>query len=266
MVDLRDKMTSISLYGVVTNIIREADTAEAVFSLRIEDTTGAIWAKLHFMNFWSLGRVGLGHTVYVSGLSCNMTSKKRLELLWVENDGGASLINISCLAALLNSSCLHKLSRLSDLSMQSSSTHICRVQLDQIEHCHVNTRFSHTFCGQFVTKSPDGSFDCNFCRSSCCEAELVRTFHLKITLADETAKVFAWCTGHTASELLHISPDEFCELLEEEQIMYPSSLENEKFVVALVNCRRQGYGLSGCLTEEHGDEVMWEITRALKCE
>lgn len=91
---------------------------------------------------------------------------------------------------------------------------ICRVQLDQIEHCHVNTRFSHTLCGQFVTKSPGGSFDCNFCRSSCCEAELVRTFHLKITLADETAKVFAWCTGHTASELLHISPDEFCELLE----------------------------------------------------
>lgn len=48
--------------------------------------------------------------------------------------------------------------------------------------------------------------------------------------------------------------------------MYPSSLENEKFVVALVNCRRQGYGLGGRLTEEHGDEVMWEITRALKCE
>ncbi|XP_058212651.1 uncharacterized protein LOC131324629 [Rhododendron vialii] len=263
VVDLRDKMTSISLYGVVTDINREADAAEVVFSLRIEDTTGAIWAKLHFVNFWSLGRVGLGHSVYVSGLSCSMTSRKRLELLWVENDGGASFFNLSCLPALLNSSCLHKLSYLSDLSIQSSSTHICRVWLDQIEHCHVNTRFLHTLCGQFVTKSPGGSFECHFCRSSCCEAEVARTFHLKITLADEGAKVFAWCTGHTASELLHISPDEFCELHEEEQIMYPSALENERFTVALVNCRRQG---CGSLTEEHGDEVMWEITRALKCE
>lgn len=52
MVDLRDKMTSISLYGVVTDINQEADAAEVVFSLRIEDTTGAIWAKLHFVNFW----------------------------------------------------------------------------------------------------------------------------------------------------------------------------------------------------------------------
>lgn len=52
MVDLRDKMTSISLYGVVTDINREADAAEVVFSVRIEDTTGGIWAKLHFVNFW----------------------------------------------------------------------------------------------------------------------------------------------------------------------------------------------------------------------
>lgn len=48
----------------------------------------------------------------------------------------------------------------------------------------------------------------------------MRTFHLKITLADEGAKVFAWCTGHTASELLHISPDEFCELHE---VLLPST-------------------------------------------
>ena len=50
--DLRDKMTSISLYGIVTDIFRERNTAEAIFSLRIEDTTGAIWAKLHFSKSW----------------------------------------------------------------------------------------------------------------------------------------------------------------------------------------------------------------------
>ncbi|PSR92506.1 Zinc finger protein like [Actinidia chinensis var. chinensis] len=263
VVDLRDKMTSISLYGGVTDVIRE-NTAEAIFSLRIEDTTGAIWAKLHFVNFWSLGRLGLGHTVHISGLACSMTKQKRLEVLWFEKDAGASFINVSCLPALLNSSCLHKLSYLSDLSSQTSSTHICRVRLDQIEHCHVNTRFSHAICGQFVSKSPCGTVECNFCRSSC-DAEIVRSFHLKITLADESAKVFAWCTGQTAAELLHISPDEFYELQEEEQIMYPSSLENERFTVALVNCRRQGYGLTGSLIEGD-DAVMWEITRALKCE
>lgn len=48
--------------------------------------------------------------------------------------------------------------------------------------------------------------------------------------------------------------------------MYPSSLENEKFMVAIVNCKnRQGYGDNGGLIPEN-DDVSWEITRALKCE
>lgn len=52
MVDLRDKMTGISLYGVVTDIIREGNTAEATFSVKIKDTTGAIWIKLQFSGSW----------------------------------------------------------------------------------------------------------------------------------------------------------------------------------------------------------------------
>ncbi|CAL5413031.1 unnamed protein product [Camellia sinensis] len=231
VIDLHDKMTGISLYGVVTDIIREVDTAEAIFSLRIEDTTGAIRAKLHFTNSWSLGRLGLGHSVYISGLTCSMTRKKGAEVLWFENDVRASFINLSCLPALLNSSCLHKLTCLSDLSSKTRSTHL-------FSYLHM---------------------------ALCCDAEVARTFHLKITLADGSAKVFAWCTGQTATELLQITPDEFYELPEEEQIMYPTSLENERFTVALANCRRQGYGHSGSLTEEHSD-VTWEITRALKCE
>ncbi|CAK9138902.1 unnamed protein product [Ilex paraguariensis] len=258
VVDLRDKMTGISLYGIVTDISRERNTAEITFALRIEDTTGAVWAKLHFVRSWSLGRLGLGHTVYISGLTCSVTKQKRLEVLWHENDVGASVINISCLPAMLNSSCLHKLSHLSDLSTQTSSTQICWVWMDQIEHCHVNTRLSHVLCGHFVDKTPSGILKCNFCHCNC-NGEVVRTFHLKITLADESAKVFAWCTGQTASELLQISPDEFYELPEEEQIMYPSSLEHERFAVALVNC-------CYARTEQELDAVTWEITRALKCE
>ncbi|XP_022863253.1 uncharacterized protein LOC111383377 [Olea europaea var. sylvestris] len=250
VVDLRDKMTSISLYGIVTDIKR---TSEASVCLQIEDTTGAILANLHFVNSWSLGRLGTGHTVFVCGLKSSVTPKKGLELSWFENENGASFVNISCLPALLNSSCLHKLSHLSNLSIQKSGTHVCRVWLDQIEHCHVNTRFSHILCGYFVDKTRDGDFKCKFCHSIC-NAEVVRTFHVKITLADDTGKVFAWCTGQTAAELLQISTDEFYELPEEEQIMYPSSLELEKFTVAIVNSGRQD------------DMVNWEVTGAMKCE
>ncbi|XAR49693.1 hypothetical protein NMG60_11032964 [Bertholletia excelsa] len=264
VMDLHDKMTGITLYGVVIDIIRDVDSEETIFSLRIEDTTGAVWAKLHFTKSWSLGRLNIGHTVFVRGLTCSMTRQKGLQVLWFENNVGASLVNLSCLPAMLNSPCLHKLSQLSELSSRSSSTHICQVWLDQIEHFHVNIRLSHTLCGHFVTEADDGILECNFCHQSC-DAEIARAFHLIVTLADESTKVFACCTGPTAGELFQISPDEFYELPEEEQIMYPSSLEKERFTVALVNSRRQGYGLDSSLTQEYG-EATWEITRALKSE
>ncbi|KAF5752135.1 hypothetical protein HS088_TW01G00042 [Tripterygium wilfordii] len=258
IIDLHDKMTSISLYGVVTEIFREK-TTEAIFSLQVKDTTGAIWAKLHFSKSWSLGRLGLGHTVFITGLSCYLTKRNCLELSWFENDVGASLTNLSILPAVLNSSCLHKLSCLSDLTSQESSMHICQVRVDQIDHCHVNSRLSHALCGNFVMETRSRIVECSFCQCNC-DAEVVRSFHLKITLADESAKVFASCSGQTAAELLQISPDEFYELPEEEQIMYPSSLENERFVVMLIDCKRQGHAS----TADTAD--IWEITCALRCE
>lgn len=60
---------------------------------------------------------------------------------------------------------------------------------------------------------PDGTVKCNFCHIIS-DAEVVRTFHLKITLADKSAKVLAWCTGQTAMDLLQISPEEFNDLPE----------------------------------------------------
>ncbi|KAJ4969407.1 hypothetical protein NE237_016108 [Protea cynaroides] len=262
VVDLHDKMTSISLYGVVRDIFRERNTTENIFSLTIEDATGVVSVKLHFVGSWSLGKLGIGHMIYISGLSCYMKTQKRLEVSWFEKDVGAQVVNLSSLAALINSSCLHKLSCLSDLSIQTNATHICHVRLNQIEHCHVDTRFSHALCGHFVNNGPDGLLECNFCCRTC-DGEVRHTFLLKITLADESAKVFAWCTGQTAAELLQISPDEFYDLPEEEQAMYPSSLENEKFMVAIVNCKGEGYGLCGGL-DLGQDPVMWEITCALK--
>ncbi|GAB4850798.1 hypothetical protein Ancab_030098 [Ancistrocladus abbreviatus] len=223
--DLHDKITGISLYGVVTDIFREADLAKTIFYMRIEDATGTIWAKLHFSESWSLGRLGIGHSVYISGLTCCLT-KHRSAIF-----SGYLIIAIK-------------------------SVEICRAWLDQCEQWHINTRLSHASCGHFVNATSSGSMECDFCHCNC-EAEVRRTFHLKISIADERGKAFAWCSGQTATELLQISPDEFYELPEEEQVMYPSSLENERYMIAVVNCSRHGTRL----TE---DDVSWEITRAFK--
>lgn len=106
--DLRGNMSGISLYGVVINILRDSSTPETVFTLTIHDTTGEAVVKLHFILSWwsewtpcfyfccltyctihvsnkpnfcglyrSLGRLGLGHTVYISGLKCLLTKHNR---------------------------------------------------------------------------------------------------------------------------------------------------------------------------------------------
>ncbi|KAL1548203.1 hypothetical protein AAHA92_16467 [Salvia divinorum] len=259
VVDLRDKMTGISIYGIVTDI----RASNGFFSLRIEDATGAIWANLHFVKYWSLGRLGKGHTVYISGLSSFLTPRKSLELSWYENRAGSSFFNLSCLLAFLNTPTLHRLLCLSDLSIHTRGAQVCRVWVDQVEHCHVDTRFMHTICGHLVEKAaPDVEVECKFC-GRVCEGEVECTFLLEITIADETGKVFASCIGQTAAELLQISADEFAFLPEEEQIMYPSSLEQERFFVAIANRRRKG-SCEGFM-EQDQSTADWEVTRAIKC-
>nr|GMD08296.1 Zinc finger protein like [Ipomoea batatas] len=189
---------------------RRIDTHSCGVVRTEKHSCGVIW-QIRNLFKRSIGRVGLGHTVYISGLSCSMTKQKIRELSWFENDPGASFVNISCLPALLNSSCLHKFSNLCDLSTHATHTHVCRVWLDQIEYCHVGTRLSHAPCGHFVNEGCNGELKCNFCHCICND-EVVRSFHLRITIADGSAKVLTWCTGHTATELLQITPDEFCEL------------------------------------------------------
>jgi hypothetical protein len=142
---------------------------------------------------------------------------------------------------------------------------ICRVKLDEIDQCHnINTRLAHSLCGHFIDEESSSSYGanlhCSFCRVSCnSNTEVVRTFHITITLADEETKLYAWCTGQSASAILQISPDEFCDLPEDDQLMYPSSLENEWFLVILANSGSRNLG-SGHET----DDTCWEITRALK--
>ncbi|KAL8481356.1 hypothetical protein ACS0TY_027753 [Phlomoides rotata] len=259
IIDVRDKMTGISLHGTVADI---RTSSEGKFSLTIDDTTGSIWAKLHFVKSWSLGRLGIGHTVFLSGLSSSPTRGKGLELSWYENGSGSSFFNLSCLPAFLNTSCLHKLSCLSDLSIHTTGARVCRVWVDQMEHCDV--RVMHRLCGHLINEAPNGNLECKFCHTIC-NAEAERTFLLQIIIADDTSKIFAWCIGQTAAELLQISPDEFCELPEEEQMMYPSSVEHEKFIVGIVKCGRRKEGCGGSVDQIHS-MVDWEVTRAVKYE
>ncbi|XP_010549184.1 PREDICTED: uncharacterized protein LOC104820440 [Tarenaya hassleriana] len=244
--DLQDKMTGISLYGVIADIYSDLKASGVIFSLKIEDTTGAIWARLHFTCSWSLGRLGVGHVVYVSGLSCKRIKQNSLEVIWHEKDDKASFINLSCLPAFLTSSCLHKILTLSDLSRQRRSIiNICRVRIDQIYQCHISTRFSHSVCGHFTEEAEGGGgHKCQFCQMSCNNGDIVRTFHLKTTIADERGKMMAWCTGQTAVTILQISADEFCDLPEDDQLMYPSSLENESFLVALAQTNAVGWEIT----------------------
>lgn len=53
--------------------------------------------------------------------------------------------------------------------------------------------------------------------------------------------------------------------MQEEQFMYPSSLHNERFKVAIVNCNREGSGPGDALVLET-EGTSWEITRAWKCD
>ncbi|PRQ39431.1 hypothetical protein RchiOBHm_Chr4g0425081 [Rosa chinensis] len=110
-----------------------------------------------------------------------------IEAIWSENTGGASFFNLISLPALLNSSCLHKLTKLSDLSSQTSCTQIVHIRLEMVQF-HLSTRLSHAVCGHFVTEQPMGVSKCSFCNENC--DEVIRTFHLKMTLADKSGGKF----------------------------------------------------------------------------
>lgn len=72
---------------------------------------------------------------------------------------------------------------------------------------------------------------------------------------------FSFCFWSTGSH----SYLRFSFLMQEEQFMYPSSLHNERFKVAIVNCNREGSGPGDALVLET-EGTSWEITRALKCD
>ncbi|KAG0473385.1 hypothetical protein HPP92_015242 [Vanilla planifolia] len=256
--DLNDKMARISLYGNVIDIARDTDYEDTVFTMRIDDNTGEIVVKLHFGGSWSLGRLNSGHTVYITGLNCYLNKTRRLELSWFEKDSGSAFVNLSCLPALINSSCLHRLRVLSDIHKQINATSICSVHLNSIELHHIRPVLCHSICSHAVIGTCDEAIQCSFCLRSC-EGELMRCFYLEVTVADESSKVRTWSIGQPASELLQISSEEFFELPEDEQAMYLYTLQSERFTVAIVRSNRRRVP---CVGE---DLALWEITRAQSC-
>uniref|UniRef100_A0ACD6AA43 Uncharacterized protein n=1 Tax=Avena sativa TaxID=4498 RepID=A0ACD6AA43_AVESA len=257
--DLHDKMVGVSLFGTVTSVCK-LSASGTTFYLEIEDVTGVALTKLNFTGHWSLGRVGVGHMVYISGVTCTLNKTKILEVSWREKDSGSLFVNLSLLPALLNSTCLHNLSLLSDLPHSANRTHICCVRLDHIDCNSLKLSLFHNLCGYVVDEKPDG-LHCNFCKVSC-QNGCTHGFQLHLTIADDSEKVFAWCVGQTAVEFLQISPDEYMELPEDEQAMYLFTLQNESFTVAIANTSKRVDGY----TENDKALLVWEITRAQKCE
>lgn len=53
VIDLRDKISGVSLYGMVTSICKQRSNAsETIYNLGLEDESGSIFVKLHFLEFW----------------------------------------------------------------------------------------------------------------------------------------------------------------------------------------------------------------------
>ncbi|VAH97580.1 unnamed protein product [Triticum turgidum subsp. durum] len=257
--DLHGKMVGVSLFGTVRSVCK-VSTSGTTFYLEIEDATGVVLTKLIFTGHWSLGRVGVGHMVYISGLTCSLNKINILEVSWSEKEPGSLFVNLSLLPALLNSTCLHNISLLSDLPHSANRTHICRVRLDHIDCDSLKLSLFHNLCGYVVDELPDG-LQCSLCKVAC-QNGCTPGFQLHLTIADDSEKVFAWCVGQTAVEFLQISPDEYMELPEDEQAMYLFTLQNESFTVAIANTSKRVDGYA-----ENAEALpLWEITRAQRCE
>ncbi|XP_062212912.1 uncharacterized protein LOC133913709 [Phragmites australis] len=256
--DLHDKMMGVSLVGTVTSVCK-ASASGTTFYLELEDITGVVLMKVIFIGPWSLGRVGVGHMVYISGLTCTSSSTNILEVSWCEKEPGSLFVNLSLLPALLNSTCLHNLSLLSDLPHSTNRTHICHVRLDHIDCGSLKVLLFHSICGCVVNEQSDG-LQCSFCKCAC-QSGCAHGFQLHLTIADDSEKAFAWCVGQTAVEFLQISPDEYLELPEDERAMYLYTLQNDSFMVAIANTSKR---VDACAAND--EAPVWEITRAQKCE
>lgn len=266
VVDLQNKMTNVSLYGVVTFLGRAHGESNNIFHMKIQDSTGCMVVKLCFNKSWSAGKICCGHTVFISGLVCYRAAEGRLECSWHENNENTSIASISDLPTLLNSICLYHVCSLSELSTEMNSTQVCRVLIGSVELHRLKIELLHSHCGHSVNQEHNGLFMCSFCLCGC-DGELVSSFSFTITLLDDSAKVCAYCSGQSAAELLQVLPDEFCAWPEDEQAMYLYTIQNEEFMVAICkNMYSNDYNRKAYDMDPDSGLPTWRVARALKCD
>lgn len=100
-------------------------------------------SKNFLPTFWNNSAFLFSSTICVNSITV-VIQLCSLEVLWYENSAGASLVNLSALPAILNSSCLHKQTLLSDISTESSSTYVRASHF--IEVIEVGRLEFHIFC------------------------------------------------------------------------------------------------------------------------
>ncbi|BBN11032.1 hypothetical protein MPTK1_5g08480 [Marchantia polymorpha subsp. ruderalis] len=246
--NVRPKMTNVALYGMVTFLSPLPDLESVVkrnfaayksaYLLRIQDCSGALDIRLYFSDQWSAGEIHVGQIAFVGGIFTTVNSNGGMDCTWTEKQGGALVVNMTQLPALLSTACLHRIVPLSKISSSSLTVQVCRVQIKNLAQHGVQVKFCHIPCGHPVVGLPvPGRWSCNYCRRACETKETVLTFFSTALLVDvypgHHTQAYASCSGRAAAEVLQISPDDFCSWSEIEQGMYLYSLENEEFLVTL---------------------------------
>ncbi|OAE23822.1 hypothetical protein AXG93_369s1160 [Marchantia polymorpha subsp. ruderalis] len=219
--NVRPKMTNVALYGMVTFLSPLPDLESVVkrnfaayksaYLLRIQDCSGALDIRLYFSDQWSAGEIHVGQIAFVGGIFTTVNSNGGMDCTWTEKQGGALVVNMTQLPALLSTACLHRIVPLSKISSSSLTVQIGTAVLI-VQLLRLNPGM------QGANKESGTAWGA---------ALLVDVYPGHHTQA------YASCSGRAAAEVLQISPDDFCSWSEIEQGMYLYSLENEEFLVTL---------------------------------
>ncbi|KAL2614116.1 hypothetical protein R1flu_025808 [Riccia fluitans] len=246
--NVRPKMSNAALYGLVTFFAQLPDLESATkrqhaayksaYLLRIQDCSGALEIRMYFHDHWSSGELHVGQIAFVGGISTSVNPNGGMDCTWTERQGGALVVNMTQLPALLSTNCLHRIVPLSDIHSSSLTVQVCRVQVKNLAQHGVQVKLCHVPCGHPVFDLPvPGQWNCNFCRRACDGKETMLTFFSTAVLVDvypgQHTQVYASCSGRAAAEVLQVSPEDFCSFSEVEQGMYLYSLESEHFLVTL---------------------------------
>jgi len=223
--DLCGDVVGVSLFGTVNSVARASETT---FCLEIEDVTGV--AKIYIKD-WSLGRVGIDHMVYISGVIHSLYDGSNAQIWWHADHSGSMFVNLSLLPALLNSKYLHDVTYLSEVKRSQIGAHICCV-LVSIIYDSLELKLVHRDCGTIVNERPDALY-CPFCQVTC-DNRCMYSFQFCVNIEDTKRKGYCvGCAGPAAEEIFQISPARYMELSKDGIKKHVVSCNGSWFMVAL---------------------------------